>query len=785
MAAAHRAGNQANRKTARAKGRHRASSKRDLQPYTWLGAGAITLGMGAAALAAGAGNAYADEGTAGSAPSGPSSSASASTDGATSSGASSSSTGSKKAVKPKVNSKASAGAKSAKKSKDDSGTSGSAADNANPDASPTGKPSGTSSLKSHDTSAVATYSASPSVTTDLKLKVASSGTAAALTTAGGSASPTVSAAASTPSVGPRHVSSGGDLFLGGNYIELGISNVGSFGTPSNKPDNFVGGTPPGAHPNSVGLSYDSDGFGTGTAPSLDFYVPDAPEERWSVGFNDSKYAGFSALNGNSGNAANLSNVSLSDSSAGNTLSGTFTATVDNSLKVKQVHSFDVNDSFYKTEVTLTNTTSTKLTNVEFMRSFDPDGTRSVGGSNTTTNIVGGQFATQGYTLVTASSLVGDAYNTLTGNLAAAFIYTKGDPKAIAYTGGFSNSNPYDYDDLGQEKGYSTSRDDAIGIIFRVGDLAPGASITFSYYTGVTTSDDPLAIVNKVAEASGDDTAFGSAGPGGIKGRPTPEQFIRGVLSFVKSQVTRVVNSIATTVHTIVATVAKPAGVQSPVSTAKLFDRLWGLTGVTNSDGVWVDKVDASDGTRFVVYIGGTSGFWGNSQTVWANWDTYGYKLKDAQVSAIRKAIYDGGGTIDSKVMLVGYSQGGLDAQNIAEKSNFNVTAVVTFGTPIIYDPPSRYSIIHIGALGDPVPGLSKNPQKDENIAAGNAYGVRTRTYSTYSSQWLNPFWEWNLHGDKDTYLQAGSAFDKYTDPKFDFVKEKISEFKGTIVKSWG
>lgn len=55
--------NQAQRKTARAKkGRHRAPSRGSVQPYAWLGAGAITLGMGAA-LASGAGIAHAEEGS--------------------------------------------------------------------------------------------------------------------------------------------------------------------------------------------------------------------------------------------------------------------------------------------------------------------------------------------------------------------------------------------------------------------------------------------------------------------------------------------------------------------------------------------------------------------------------------------------------------------------------------------------------------------------------------------------------------------------------------------------
>lgn len=315
--------------------------------------------------------------------------------------------------------------------------------------------------------------------------------------------------------GPRHVLSGGDLFLGGNYLELGISSIGSFGTETGKPAEFRGGTPPGSNPNSIGLTYDSDGFGTGSAPALDFYVPDTPEERWSVAFNDNRYAGFSALNGSGGNAADLSYVSLVDRSVGDTLSGKFTATVGGVLQVGQVHTFNVNDTFIRTDVTLTNVSGATLTNVEFMRSFDPDGTRSVGGSNTTTNTIGGQFATEDYTLVNATSLIGDNYNTLTGNLANVFLYARREPNAIAYTGGFANYDPYDFDRLSQSTGYTTTADDAIGLIFKAGNLNPGETAKFSYYTGVTVSADPLSVVKGVAASPTSSMGFSLAGLGSL------------------------------------------------------------------------------------------------------------------------------------------------------------------------------------------------------------------------------------------------------------------------------
>lgn len=594
------------------------------------------------------------------------------------------------------------------------------------------------------------------------------------------------AAAAVPSqlTGARHVLTGGELFLGGNFIELGISDVGSFGTKTSKPGGFVGGTPPGSNPNSIGLTYDSDAFGSGVAPALDFYVPDTPEERWSVAFNDSKYAGFSALNGSSGNANSLTDISLVDGSSGDTLSGTFTATVNGVLKVSQVHSFNVNDSFYKTEVTLTNVSGANLTNVEFMRSFDPDGTRSVGGSNTTTNVVGGQFATEGYSLVSAASLEGDAYNLLTGDLAVAFLYARKAPNAIAYTYGFTNDNPYEFDGLGQSTGYTSVRDDAIGIVFKAGDLAPGGVARFTYYTGVTISDDPLSVVTEVAAStSTSGVLFGDPGTSPITGQPTVEQFIRGVLSFVQTSISGLLNQAARALEAVASTwlsLLLPP-IAAPTTAAGLYDRLY--TKAQNSpNGVWIDKIEASDGTRFVVYLGGT--VIGNDQGFWANLPAYNGQVDENILSIIDGALVEGGGSLGAKVMLVGFSQGGMDAQNFAEKTNLNVTTVVTFGSPALYDPPSDYRIVMMGAVGDPVVGLSRPIAAFNNLRRGNLFASLTDTFNSYALQFWDPLRFLNMHGDRETYVQVGNAFDRSSDETYAAVKDNISKFNGVVVDSW-
>ena len=68
---------------------------------------------------------------------------------------------------------------------------------------------------------------------------------------------------------------GGDIFLKGLYIEVGIHNVGSYGTSVGAPAGFVSA---GARLGFI-ADYDKNGF-TSSSPGYagDFFVPGAPVE---------------------------------------------------------------------------------------------------------------------------------------------------------------------------------------------------------------------------------------------------------------------------------------------------------------------------------------------------------------------------------------------------------------------------------------------------------------------------------------------------------------------------
>lgn len=88
--------------------------------------------------------------------------------------------------------------------------------------------------------------------------------AAALTTA--------TAARAVPP--PRHATDGsGNVFLGGQFIELGIAPNGGFGPSAARPGGFFG-TPGDS---GIGMSADHDGFEVGLNLAIDYFLPGNPE----------------------------------------------------------------------------------------------------------------------------------------------------------------------------------------------------------------------------------------------------------------------------------------------------------------------------------------------------------------------------------------------------------------------------------------------------------------------------------------------------------------------------
>lgn len=300
----------------------------------------------------------------------------------------------------------------------------------------------------------------------------------------------------------------GDVFLGGDYIEVGISKYGSFGT-----DNSASSKPPGfygtdAH-NNIGMSSNAAGFGVSPDTSIDYFLPGTPEERWVVGYKESGVAS-KANNSLLMNKHEASGYSVVDQSSGSALKAEVNATLNSKLLTTQVISFNAGDKFFKNTVTLKNVGGGNLDSVRFMRSFDPDNTSDRGGDSATRNqILYTQAAGDGKSVVVAdtSNNSSDPVFLVNGSHSPILFYSK-DARAKVSTFGFSNNDPYAslaYD-TAQPKGYSVDDDMAITITFDVGTLTAGQTATFSYYTSLDNRDidDVLQdITNDEAPATGE------------------------------------------------------------------------------------------------------------------------------------------------------------------------------------------------------------------------------------------------------------------------------------------
>jgi LPXTG-motif cell wall-anchored protein len=297
--------------------------------------------------------------------------------------------------------------------------------------------------------------------------------------------------------GPRAVfggRNGTELFLGGNYIELGISNWGDFGTLGIKPDNFRGTlngeTSPSQGSNQIGMSADHDGFCNGRDLPVDYYLPGSPEERFAVGYKIG-----SAVDSRSNSAQmNVKQMPTTVHNESNTERGSLKARTvsmwNDTMEITQVISFNVEDKFYRNDVTINNISTNSWDGARYMRTFDPDNSQYRGGPYATANTVTHTIDEDRKAVVKAETyLDNDPLYIAFGSRIPIFFYSN-DPAARASAFGFSNNNPYAsaaYDNP-SAKGTTLTADIAITMTWDSGPLDAGESKTFTYYTSLDERD---------------------------------------------------------------------------------------------------------------------------------------------------------------------------------------------------------------------------------------------------------------------------------------------------------
>jgi len=118
---------------------------------------------------------------------------------------------------------------------------------------------------------------------------------------------------------------------------------------------------------------------------------------------------------------------------------------------------------------------------------------------------------------------------------------------------------------------------------------------------------------------------------------------------------------------------------APTGVRGLWDEVQDTPDGGDMSGYRIQKVvDATGAERYIVYIGGTTLNPFEHQSWGGNVAGISGIPDQEQLNAINRLIPYG-----ADVMLVGYSQGGIDAQNIAASGILgNITQIVTFGSPV-------------------------------------------------------------------------------------------------------
>ena len=174
-----------------------------------------------------------------------------------------------------------------------------------------------------------------------------------------------------------------DVFLGGNFIELGIHENGALGTSEDAPAAFHNDTR-----DQLSLIADADGFDSGAAQTTgDFFLAGTPVENFTVGFGTISTGGTTNFTNSQQDSSTAITMTATDQSSGTTNKAQHVGTANSQLQVTQVISFDDDDSFFTTTITLENVSGGSLFNLRYLRSEDPYQDSETGGGSSTLNDV--------------------------------------------------------------------------------------------------------------------------------------------------------------------------------------------------------------------------------------------------------------------------------------------------------------------------------------------------------------------------------------------------------------
>jgi hypothetical protein len=238
------------------------------------------------------------------------------------------------------------------------------------------------------------------------------------------------------------------LVLEGDYIKIGVNDVGTLGSNGNT---------------SPGVLYDNTGTGTFNT-AYDYLTPGSPFEGWTVQYN-----GSTSIKNNNASWSSPQMTGILSSHNGVAYNGT---TFDNravwegtSADFNLLHDVRFNDNQKYVDITSVLTAKVNMTNLYFARYTDPDARAASGDSSSTTN-------TLGFSPIPASQVV---FSEALVSLYALGLYS------AASNVGAGISSSWSTDATVYHTGTNGGNGDyTIGLGFLVPSVSVGDIVTFQY-----------------------------------------------------------------------------------------------------------------------------------------------------------------------------------------------------------------------------------------------------------------------------------------------------------------
>ena len=325
----------------------------------------------------------------------------------------------------------------------------------------------------------------------------------------------------------------GDVFLGGNYIEVGISKHGSFGT---KYAPSTSGWHAADDDGRIGFLSDGDGWNVGEEPVTgDFFLPGEPEERWILAYklDDETYTYCIAdrMYDSSYSSYDFSEwkqepITTDESDLANgKLKAVVRGTTPEGVSIQITYSFGVDDLYYSTSVEITNKGSAAVEELRFVRSFDPDQDADKYGIYETYNKVicnpdpTQPGSTTNYALVVArgkETLSGFFFLAFDNRARASYGVSSSLSLSSAYLPGLWDEAPVTGLTCATEAAIAMTADDtngytlgdkAIALTFNIGTLDKNASTSLACSSSL--DPDVQSALNHITSSGVDNTNAGS------------------------------------------------------------------------------------------------------------------------------------------------------------------------------------------------------------------------------------------------------------------------------------